>query len=92
MSKSKTKKSAAKARAAKKAVQPHEGSPEVVKSQPREELCVFAFRLTTDERDAIHQAAGPAKASKFARELLVAAARRDVEAIRAILKSAQSQA
>ena len=40
----------------------------------REELCVFAFRLTEAERDAIHKAAGPAKASKFARNLLVAAA------------------
>ena len=44
---------------------------------PREELCVFAFRLTEAERDAIHKAAGPAKASKFARSLLVAAATKD---------------
>jgi len=53
---------------------------------PREELCVFAFRLTEAERDAIHKAAGPAKASKFARSLLVAAARKDETAVKAIMK------
>ena len=31
---------------------------------PKEELVVFAFRLTPAERDAIHKAAGPAKASQ----------------------------
>ncbi len=52
----------------------------------REELCVFAFRLTEAERDVIHKAAGPAKASKFARNLLVAAANKDDAAVRAIMK------
>lgn len=52
---------------------------------PREELRVFAFRLTEEERDAIHKAAGPGKASKFARNLLVAAARKDDAAVQAIL-------
>ena len=32
---------------------------------PREEQVVFAFRLTKDQRDTIHTAAGPAKASQF---------------------------
>lgn len=59
---------------------------------PREELCVFAFRLTEAERDAIHKAAGPAKASKFARNLLVAAANKDDAAVRAIMKEVQSEA
>lgn len=58
----------------------------------REALCVFAFRLTTEERDAIHKAAGPAKASKFARTLLVAAARSDEAGIKAILKGIQTSA
>ncbi len=58
----------------------------------REELCVFAFRLTEAERDAIHKAAGPAKASKFARNLLVAAANKDDAAVRAIMKEVQSEA
>lgn len=59
---------------------------------PREELCVFAFRLTEAERDAIHKAAGPAKASKFARSLLVAAATKDEAAVRAIMKEVQTEA
>ena len=57
---------------------------------PRQDLCVFAFRLTEAERDAIHKAAGPAKASKFARTLLVAAARNDEAAVKAIMKAAQT--
>jgi len=59
---------------------------------PREELCVFAFRLTEEERNDIHKAAGPGKASKFARSLLVAAARTDDAAVRAILKEVQTEA
>ncbi len=59
---------------------------------PREALCVFAFRLTEAERDAIHKAAGPAKASKFVRTLAVAAARNDEAAVRAIIKEVQAEA
>jgi hypothetical protein len=59
---------------------------------PREELCVFAFRLTPAERDAIHKAAGPAKASKFVRTLAVAAARNDEATVKAILKAVQNEA
>ena len=59
---------------------------------PREDLCVFAFRLTEEERNAIHKAAGPAKASKFARTLLVAAVRNDESAVKAIMKAAKSEA
>lgn len=58
----------------------------------REELCVFAFRLTEEERNDIHKAAGPGKASKFARNLLVAAARKDDAAVRAIMKEVQTEA
>jgi hypothetical protein len=58
----------------------------------RDDLCVFAFRLTAEERNAIHKAAGPAKASKFARTLLVAAARNDEAAVKAILKGIQTEA
>ena len=54
--------------------------------ESRAELCVFAFRLTEAERDAIHKAAGPAKASKFARRLLVAAAQKDAAAVKAIME------
>jgi hypothetical protein len=81
----KPRKPAAKAAAAAPAAEPKAKAP-------REELCVFAFRLTPAERDAIHKAAGPAKASKFARSLLVAAARNDETAVKAIMKAAQTQA
>jgi hypothetical protein len=60
--------------------------------KPKEELCVFAFRLTAEERVAIHKAAGPGKASKFARSLLVAAARKDEATVKSIMTEAQSEA
>ena len=81
----KARKPAAKAAPAKAAETPKEKAP-------KEDLCVFAFRLTEAERDAIHKAAGPAKASKFARTLLVAAARNDEAAVKAIMKEVQAQA
>ena len=68
-------------------------SPKTAEAKaPREELCVFAFRLTEAERIDIHKAAGPGKASKFARSLLVAAARKDDAAVRAIMKEVQTEA
>ena len=83
MAKSKgTKKKTAKAR-----------KPAVKKAEKkqREDLCVFAFRLTPEERDAIHKAAGPGKASKFVRTLAVAAARNDAAAVKAIMEGAQTK-
>jgi hypothetical protein len=59
---------------------------------PREDLCVFAFRLTAEERGAIHKAAGPANASKFVRTLAVAAARHDEAAVREIMKGVKTEA
>jgi len=94
MSKSKTtkKKATAKTRkpAAKAAAPKAPGEPK--EKAPREDLCVFAFRLTPAERDAIHKAAGPAKASKFVRSLAVAAARSDEAAVKAIMKGLQTEA
>ena len=94
MSKSKTTKKATTAKTLKpaKAAVEAVGHEEPKKKAPREELCVFAFRLTTDERNAIHKAAGPAKASKFARTLLVAAARNDEPGVKAIMKANQTEA
>jgi hypothetical protein len=40
----------------------------------REDLVVFAFRLTKEQRDTIHAAAGPAKASQFVLAAAMAAA------------------
>jgi len=54
-----------------------------------EDLCVFAMRMTVEERDLIHQAAGPARASRFVRAVALAAARGDVKALQAILLEVQ---
>ena len=83
MTKAKSSKNTAAKRT--KAGATNEGTPKT--SEAREELVVFAFRLTEAERDAIHKAAGPAKASKFARTLLAAAARNDVGAVKAIMEA-----
>lgn len=56
-----------------------------------DELCVFAFRLTRAERDAIHAAAGPARASRFVKGLAIAAARGDVDQVGAILTEAKAR-
>jgi hypothetical protein len=93
MSKSKSTKKATTAKTRKPAKVAVEAvGTQESKKTPREELCVFAFRLTTDERNAIHKAAGPTKASKFARTLLVAAARNDETAVKAIMKAVQTEA
>jgi len=62
------------------------------KKRPGKEkgLVVFAFRLTGEEREAIHKAAGPAGASRFVRSLAMAAARQDEAAIRQILKESHA--
>ena len=91
MSKPKTTKKKSTAKSRKPAAAPKTvGEPKA--KAAHEELCVFAFRLTAEERDAIHKAAGPAKASKFVRTLAVAAARNDEAAVKAIMKTTQSDA
>jgi len=59
---------------------------------PKEDLMVFAFRLTKEESAAIHKAAGPGKASKFVRALLAAATRNDEATVKEILKSVNAPA
>lgn len=59
------------------------------KPKPKEELCVFALRLTPAERDALHAMAGPARASRFARTVLAAAAQGDESAFKAAIKEAR---
>src|SRR5262249_45320579 len=51
----------------------------------QEDLVVFAFRLTAEEREVIHKAAGPAKASRFVRTLAIAAARKDKGAVNELI-------
>ena len=71
----------AKADSPKKAQQPEENGAQ------KPDLVVFAFRLTAEERDLIHRAAGPAKASKFVRALTVAASKGDEQVVSEIMKA-----
>ena len=74
----------AKKKASKKA--PKKAPTKVKEKAPKEELVVFAFRLTQAERDLIHKAAGPGKASKFVRTLTVAASKKDETAVGEIVQ------
>jgi hypothetical protein len=58
---------------------------------PKEELCVFAFRLTPAERDQIHKAAGPAKASKYVRALTRAASVGDLDLVSKIVEAVKQE-
>lgn len=76
-----------KASKAKKAAQkPRTVTHRATAAPPEEDLVVFAFRLTLEERKAIHKAAGPGKASKFVRALATYAARGDRPAILKMLQ------
>src|SRR5256712_5530098 len=57
---------------------------------PKEPLVVFAFRLTETDRDLIHKAAGPAKATKFVRAAALAAANQDSKAFEELTTQAKS--
>ena len=71
---------------AKAPAKPKRTADEIMpKARAAEELVVFAFRLTPEERDAIHDAAGPARASRFVRAVALAAARRDVAQLQAVI-------
>ena len=74
-----------KAASKPKAVKPKKGKA------PKEDLCVFAFRLTPAERDAIHRAAGPRNATQFVRRVAVAFAHEDEGAFKTVLKEARAQ-
>ena len=56
---------------------------------PKEDLVVFAFRLTQAERDAIHKTSGPRNATQFVRRAAVAFAGEDEAAFKAVLKEAR---
>ena len=71
MSKPKSEKAEAKA--------PKEPKPKKEKA-PKEPQVVFAFRVSAADRDRIHKAAGPAKATKFVRAAALAAANQDAKA------------
>jgi hypothetical protein len=52
---------------------------------------VFAFRLTPAERDQIHKAAGPAKASKYVRALTRAASVGDLDLVSKIVEAVKQE-
>ena len=53
---------------------------------PKEPQVVFAFRLTKAQRDQIHEAAGPGKATRFVRAAALAAAEGNRSAFDQLLK------
>ena len=57
---------------------------------PKEPQVVFAFRLTEAQRDAIHKAAGPGKATRFVRSAALAAASGDRPTFEELLATAKA--
>ena len=57
---------------------------------PKEALVVFAFRLPATDRDLIHKAAGPAKATKFVHAAALAAANSDSKAFEELTAQAKA--
>jgi hypothetical protein len=57
---------------------------------PKEPMVVFAFRLTDEQRDRIHKAAGPGKATRFVRSAALAAASGDRPAFEELLTAAKT--
>jgi len=53
--------------------------------ESKPDLCVFAFRLREADRDAIHAAAGPGKATRFVLSAALAAAAGDDKAFKALV-------
>ena len=78
----KTKKSAT-VKAVKKTLPKKDSSPKVP-------LVVFAFRLTEEQRDQIHKAAGVGKATRFVRSAALAAASGDRPAFEELLATAKT--
>ncbi|HKZ20279.1 MAG TPA: hypothetical protein VJQ57_09230 [Acidimicrobiia bacterium] len=60
------------------------------KREPIEDACVFAFRLSVADRTRIHEAAGPAGATRFVRSAALAAASGDRDAFNALVEQART--
>ena len=86
---SKTTKAKGKPKPAKKAKVVKESKPRKEKA-PKEPQVVFAFRLTKAQRDLIHKAAGPGKATRFVRSAALAAANLDRSAFDQLLAEAKA--
>ena len=59
------------------------------KREPIVDACVFAFRLSTTDRDLIHRAAGSGKATRFVRGAALAAANGDTKAFEELIGQAK---
>ena len=73
--------------------QTKEVTPKGSKATSREKVenpVVFAFRLSEDDRTRIHEAAGPAGATRFVRSAALAAATGDSKAFEALVSQAKS--
>jgi hypothetical protein len=76
---------AEKKKAAKKARGPKAAAPKDTGPKPNR---TFAVRITTEELDAIHKAAGPRGATRYARQLLAAFAAGSVDQFKGVLEEA----
>ncbi len=56
----------------------------------KEPQVVFAFRLSETDRDLIHKAAGPAKATRFVRSAALAAANANNKTFEALVAQAKT--
>ncbi len=79
----------AKMKKVAKAKEPKEPKPKKEKA-PKEPQVVFAFRLTEAQRDAIHKAAGPGKATRFVLNAALAAASSDRSAFEELLAATKA--
>ncbi len=57
---------------------------------PKDPLVVFAFRLSATDRDLIHKAAGPAKATQFVKSAALAAVTGNPKAFGALTAQAKA--
>jgi hypothetical protein len=58
---------------------------------PKEPLVVFAFRLSEADRDRIHTAAGPGKATRFVLAAALAAANADSKAFETLVAQSEQK-
>ena len=85
----KTEKKRKPTKQATKKAKAKEPKPQKVKT-PKEPQVVFAFRLTEEQREQIHKAAGPGKATRFVRSAALAAAGGDRPAFEELLSQAKA--
>lgn len=78
-----------KSKSARKTKPVKEAKPKKEKP-PKEPQVVFAFRLTKEQRDRIHQAAGAGEATRFVRTAAIAAAEGDRPAFDQLLAQAKA--